>query len=349
MRLAPTRFQLDDGYSFCSVINGCWQLASGHSGRSLDREALLAELAELARAGFDTFDCADIYTGVEELLGELRRRLLPEGIEIAIHTKFVPDRSELAGLTRRSVERIVHRSLRRLGVERLDLVQLHWWDWQVPGWIDAASWLDDLRRTGDIARLGVTNTDTVHLAEMLDAGVPILTDQVQYSLLDRRPEHGLADFCREQGVELLCYGTLAGGFLTGRYLDTAAPTPPFDNRSLEKYRLMIDESGGWPRFQGLLERLAEVAARHGVEVANVAARWVLDRPGVGGIILGATGAHHLEENLQLFELEIDAADHRRLADFLAEHPGAPGDVYSGERQWDGPHAAILRTDLSRAD
>lgn len=343
----PALHRLDDGYTFCRVVNGCWQLAAGHSARRLDSERVLSGLERLARAGFVTFDCADIYTGVEELLGELRRRLALAGIDIGIHTKFVPDRSALASLSRRDVERTVHRSLRRLGVERLDLVQFHWWDWSVPGWAEAALWLDELRRRGDIARLGVTNTDTVRLAEILDAGVPIVTAQVQYSLLDRRPENGLAQLCRRRGVALLCYGSLAGGFLSETWLDRPPPAPPLANRSLEKYRLMIDEAGGWKPFQHLLARLDRIARRHGATVANVASRWVLDRPAVGAVILGATGDRHLDENRRLFEMELGAAELGELESYLGEHPGPPGDVYSVERQWRGPHARLLRTDLNR--
>jgi aryl-alcohol dehydrogenase-like predicted oxidoreductase len=342
----PTRFQLADGYSFTRIVNGCWQLAAGHSERRRGREQLLSELEELADAGLTTFDCADIYTGVEELLGELRRRLLARDVAIEIHTKFVPDRSELPEMSRRYVEKIIHRSINRLGVERLDLVQYHWWDWGVPGWIDTALHLDELRRQGKIGRLGMTNTDVVHLAEIIDAGVPIATNQVQYSLLDRRPDNGMIAFCREQGIELLCYGTLAGGFLTDRYLGAADPGPALGNRSLIKYRLIIDEFGGWDDFQHLLVLLSRIAAAHGTSVASVASRWVLDREPVAAVILGTSGSHHLRDTLQLDSMELERADRDALASFLWDRPGPPGDVYSVERQWDGPHASIMWTDLN---
>lgn len=343
----PTRFQLPDGYSFTRLINGGWQLAADHADRQHGRERVLAGLERLAHAGLTTFDCADIYTGVEELLGELRRRLLPSGIEIEVHTKFVPDRSELPRVSRRYVESIVHRSLTRLGVERLDLVQFYWWDWEVPGWIDTALWLDDLRREGKIGRIGVTNTDVGHLAELLKAGVPILTNQVQYSLLDRRPDNGLVAFCREQGVELLCYGTLAGGFLTDAYLGAEDPDTLLPNRSLVKYRLIIDEFGGWAAFQRLLAMLGQIATRHGASIANVATRWVLDRPSVGAAIVGATGSQHLADNLRLLDLELSAEDRVAIDQALIDHPGPPGDVFSVERIWEGPHGRILRTELNR--
>ncbi len=346
---APTRFKLADGYSFTRVINGCWQLAVGHSQTRHDRETLLGELEQLARAGFTTFDCADIYTGVEELLGELKRRLAPQGIDIEIHTKFVPDRALLTEVNGRYVEEIIHRSLNRLGVEQLDLVQYHWWDWSVPGWIDTALHLDELRREGKIGRLGMTNTDVPHVAEILEAGVPLVSNQVQYSVLDRRPDNGMVDFCAEQGIELLCYGTLAGGFLTERWLGAPDPEAPLDNRSLVKYRLIIDEFGGWDAFQQLLHTLDRVARRHETSIANVATRWVLDRPSVGAAIIGARGSRHLESNLLIDAVELDSDDRAAIDAELFDRSGPPGDVYSVERRWDGPHARIMWTDLNSDD
>jgi aryl-alcohol dehydrogenase-like predicted oxidoreductase len=342
----PARFRLLDGYDFPRIINGCWQLADGHAQRPIDRERTLRQLENLVRAGLNTFDCADIYTGVEDLLGELRRRVEPEGLEIHVHTKCVPDLDMLPRISKRYIERIIDRSLGRLGTERLDLVQFHWWDFEIPGWIDTALWLDDLRREGKIARLGLTNTDVPHLAEILEAGVPIVVNQVQYSLLDRRPEHGLAAFCIDQGVQLICYGTLGGGLLTERYLGAPDPEPPLANRSLVKYRLILEELGGWGALQTILRVLAEIATKHRASVSNVASRWVLDRPAVGAVAVGTVDDRHLESNLELFHLSLDVEDRARIAGVLDACSEPPGDVYALERDWDGPHGRLLRTDLN---
>ncbi|MDX1389778.1 MAG: aldo/keto reductase, partial [Acidobacteriota bacterium] len=189
------RYELAPGYTVPRIVAGGWQLSRSHRGTTLDVEAAVGELRKLVDAGIDTFDCGDIYTGVERLLGRLRQ-VSPR---IRIHTKLVPDRDDLAALDKRIVERIVDRSLRRLGVERLDMVQLHWWDYGVPGYVETAVWLDELRRGGKIHLLGVTNFDVVHLGEIIEAGVPIVSNQVQYSLLDHRPERGTVGFCREHG------------------------------------------------------------------------------------------------------------------------------------------------------
>ena len=340
-REVPRR-ELAPGYSVPRLLCGGWQLSRGHREAPPDPSETVRQLRRLVDAGLDTFDCGDIYLGVEEILGRLLRAV--PGVRV--HTKLVPDRADLKRLDRRYVERIVDRSLRRLGVDRLDLVQIHWWDYEVPGYVDAAGWLDELRRAGKIRLLGATNFDVPRLTEILEAGVPLASHQVQYSVLDRRPDRGMAKLCSERGIQLLAYGTLAGGFLTRRWLGRPDPEPPLGNRSLVKYRLMIDELGGWDRFQGLLRTLDEIASRHGASIANVAVRWALDRPGVVAAIVGAFDAGHLEDNLRLFDLELDDEDRGRLAPFA--DAGPPGDVYAAERARGGPHAAIMRTDLNRA-
>jgi len=349
--------ELAPGYSVPRVIHGAWQLSEGHRGAAgaPDRDEAVQGLLRLAEAGFDTFDCADIYTGVEELLGEVLRAWRRRGGDRAapalrVHTKLVPDLAALPGLERAYVERVVDRSLRRLGVERLDLVQLHWWDWSIPGHVEAAGWLDDLRRAGKVRHVGATNFDAEHLAEVLDAGIPVVSNQVQYSVIDRRPEGALAELAESRGVALLGYGALAGGFLSERWLgvpepaDSAAALP---NRSLTKYRLILSEFGPWRLFQDLLETLAEIGRRHGAPLAAVALRAALDRPGAAAAILGASGARHLRDTLQALDLHLDADDRAALEAVLARAQGPAGPVYALERDPTGPHAAVMRYDLNR--
>src|SRR5581483_11319922 len=163
----------------------------------------------------------------------------------------------------------------------------HWWDYAVPGCRDAAGWLAELKREGKIEHLGGTNFDTAHVAELVEVGFAPLAMQVQYSLLDVRPEHGLVELCRRHDVHLLVYGTVAGGFLSDRWLGAGEPQPPFENRSLTKYKLIIDDFGGWDLFQALLRVLRRIADRLGAEIASVASRVMLDRPMVAAVIVGA--------------------------------------------------------------
>ena len=341
------RAELAPGYTVSCLLKGGWQLAGGHG--PVDAAVALADMDRFVDAGITTFDCADIYTGVEALIGEWlkRRDARGAGIPVQVHTKYVPDLDRLRTHSRADVVRGVDRSLERLGLDRLDLVQLHWWDYDVPGFVDAAAWLDELRRGGKIRHIGLTNFDQTRLDEIVAAAVPVVSHQVQYSVLDRRPANGMAAQCARNGIGLLCYGALAGGFLSDRYLGRADPAPPLENRSLVKYRLIIDEFGGWGRFQDMLAALGGVAARHGVGIGAVALRWVLDQPGVSGVIVGARHARHLDQARQACVLALDDEDRAAVARVQAASSGPKGDTYALERVKGGPHASIMRYTLAR--
>jgi aryl-alcohol dehydrogenase-like predicted oxidoreductase len=347
MNVAVPRAQLAPGYTVSCLLKGGWQLAGGHG--PVDAAAAMADMDRFVDAGITTFDCADIYTGVEALIGEWlkRRRTRRDAVPVQVHTKYVPDLDRLPTHSRADVLRGVGRSLARLGVDRLDLVQLHWWDYDVPGYVEAAAWLDEQRRAGKIRHVGLTNFDRKRLQEIVTAGIPVVSHQVQYSVLDRRPTNGIAAQCARHGIGLLCYGALAGGFLSDRYLGGPDPALPLENRSLVKYRLIIDEFGGWDRFQDMLTALGKVAARHGTSIGAVALRWVLDQPGVSGVIVGARDARHLDRARQACVLALDADDREEVARVQSASSGPSGDIYDLERVKGGPHASIMRYTLAR--
>ena len=176
--------------------------------------------------------------------------------------------------------------------------------------------------------------------------------QVQLSLLDRRPEaSGLSAYCAEKRIAVLAYGVLAGGLLSDRYLH--APPPPADpasheTRSITKYLLIIDEAGGWDRFQALLRALRAIADRagEGVSIASLALAWVLSRHAVGAAIIGARGQSKIA-------CTIAGAQQRISAQLLDECTAAadttlrpvPGEVYELEREREGPHGRIMRYNL----
>lgn len=342
--------EISPGYTTSRLIRGGWQLAGGHG--SVDRERAIADMFAFIDEGVTTFDCADIYTGVEEMIGAFRARLFKErGAEalraMKVHTKFVPDWDTLGRLTRPMVEAIIDRSLRRLGAERLDLVQFHWWNYGAPGLIETAGILKDLQAGGKIDRIGGTNFDSVHTRALIEAGVPVVSMQTQYSLLDHRPENGLTALCAATGLKLLCYGTVAGGFLSARWLNQPEPAEPFANRSLVKYKLIIDDFGGWGLFQELLAALASIATKHGVSITAVATRHVLDRPHVAAVIVGARYAEHLADNLAVFRFALDEEDRSRIDAVLARRTGPEGDAYTLERDKEGRHGRIMKYDLNK--
>jgi aryl-alcohol dehydrogenase-like predicted oxidoreductase len=348
---AVPQISLAPDYQIPRLIKGGWQLASGHSAGSADAAAAIADMMTFAEAGITTFDCADIYTGVEELIGQFliawRAKHGADATPIRIHTKCVPDLGALPTLSRRDIERTIDRSLARLGVERLDLVQFHWWDYDIPGVVDAALHLRDLQRDGKIHHIGATNFDTAHLTAMLDAGVNIIAHQVQVSLLDGRALGEMSTLCRERGVGLLAYGALAGGFLHERWLGAPEPVESLENRSLVKYKLIIDDFGGWVAYQSLLRTLTNMARAHDSSIGAIALRYVLDQPAVAAAIVGARNTAHLRRTVAASALTLSAAQAETLRAIAAAAAGPTGDVYSLEREKSGRHASIMRYNLNR--
>jgi aryl-alcohol dehydrogenase-like predicted oxidoreductase len=349
MTVAPERTELAPGYSISRVIRGGWQLAGGHG--EIDRNAAVIDLVAAYDAGITTYDCADIYTGVEELYGSFRRKLIftrgKASLDtVRIHTKLVPDLSMLARVSKTYIAGIIDQSRLRLGMERLDLVQFHWWDYAVPRFLDVIGWLDELRREGKIDKIGGTNFDTPHTAAIIASGVPLFSMQVQYSLLDHRPETALVGLAAEKGIALFCYGTVAGGFLGERWLGVPEPTGELENRSLTKYKLIIDDFGGWELFQTLLRTLKVIADRHETDIATIASRAVLDRPGVAAVIVGARNRAHLDSNLRVGSLQLNEGDHAEIAAVLAQRRGPDGDTYTLERDRNGRHGSIMKYNLN---
>ena len=339
--------ELAPGYHIPRIIRGGWQLAGDHG--AVDRERAINDIGAFVDAGLNTVDGADIYSGVETLYGSFnaRRRALGQPA-LQVHTKCVPDYDDLPRLDAAYLRRITERSLQRLQTERLDLVQFHWWNYDAPGCVAAAQALAAQQREDLIRHLGGTNFDTATTAALLDAGVPLVSMQVQYSLLDRRPARQLVPLGLQRGLQLLCYGTLAGGFFSEHWLGATEPGPELSNRSLIKYKLVIDEFGGWAVFQRLLRVLQAIGQRHGCTIATVATRWVLDQPGVAAAIVGARYANHLPATLAVFALKLDAQDHALLAPLLAAHPGLEGDTYSLERDKTGRHGRIMKYNLNKS-
>lgn len=337
-------------YEISRVFRGGWQLAGGHG--AVDRNAAVDDLMASAEAGITTFDCADIYTGVEEIIGEFRNAYQKKhGAQalsrIKVHTKFVPDLDILAKISKVHVVSVIDQSLRRLGMERLDLVQFHWWDYSVPGYLDAASWLVDLQKAGKIHLLGATNFDTPHSAELIAHGYPLASMQVQYSLLDARPENGLTALGRKHDMHILCYGSVAGGFLSDRWLGKPEPQPPFENRSLTKYKLIIDDFGGWDLFQHLLAVLRRIADIHASDIATVASRALLERPQVAAVIVGARNRSHLAANRAIGDLRLTPDDLARIDTVLRQRQGPEGDTFTLERDRTGRHGSIMKYNLNR--
>ncbi len=308
---ASSRFQFTPDMTICRVLNGMWQVSGAH-GR-IDPERAVTEMFDYHAAGFTTWDLADHYGPAEDLIGEYRRRFAARfGAarldEIEAFTKWVP---RSGTMTRRIVEDAINRSLKRMNVERLDLLQFHWWDYDDPSYLDALKHITDLQRQGKIRHLALTNFDTERLKIIGDSGIRIVSNQVQYSLVDMRPEVKMAPYCREHGITLLTYGTVLGGLLSEKCLGQPEPRrSELNTASLQKYKNMIDAWGGWSLFQELLAALKSIADKHRVSIANVGVRYILDRPAVAGVIVGTrlSVAEHIEDNARVFSFSLDDDD-----------------------------------------
>lgn len=344
------RTELAPGYTISKVIKGGWHLAGGHG--NINATQAIEDMKAFVEAGITTFDCADIYTGVEELIGQFLKKYkiafrTGELEPVQVHTKYVPDYNKLAGLTKADTEGIIDRSLKRLGVERLDLVQFHWWDYKATGYVETALHLSELQKAGKIRHIGVTNFDGAHLNEILEAGVKVVSSQVQFSIMDRRPEHDLHPVHQKYGLSYLCYGSIAGGFLTDRYLGEAEPKPPFENRSLTKYKLIIEEFGDWNFFQATLQLLKSIADKYEVGVAEVAARWVMQDRCVAAVIIGARNRKHLQKLKKLNNFSLQEEDLEAIQQQIEQSKGPHGAVYELERDKEGKHGRIMKYNLNK--
>ncbi|MGO8971538.1 MAG: aldo/keto reductase [Myxococcaceae bacterium] len=336
MSFKVERRELAPGLTISRVLTGLWQIADmERDGRTLDLEATARAMGAYVDAGFTTFDMADHYGSAEEVAGHFstsRAGPVP-GVEapgIQLFTKWVP---KPGPVTREMVRAAVQRSLDRLKASRIDLMQLHAWRFSDPGWLDCLFFLQELQEEGMVAHLGLANFDTAHLRVALSSGLRVVSNQVSFSLIDQRARGRMAEFCRARGVQLLAYGTLAGGLLTERWLGRPLPSQSeLQTWSLMKYGRFVQSAGGWDRLQRLLRAAHSVAQKHGVSVANVACRAILDEPAVAGIIIGARLGEraHIEDNARVFSFSLDEEDRRGLAaaqSALLAIPGDCGDEY----------------------
>ncbi len=333
--------ELRPGYVLPRLLKGNWQIAEDHSGKAFDQEELMNDLAAFVEAGMTTLVCGDIYAGVEARLGRFREfyrnRFGEEAASgIKVFTTYAPfflEEEKLRNHGFKDVERVVNRSLERLKQERLDKVEMHWWDFSIPGHVDMALHLQKLQKAGKIDKLAVTNYDVLHTLEILDAGVDLVSNTVQYSLIDRRPENGMVKLCADRNMKLMCYGVLGGGLFSKKWQGIPDPgKPAFENVSLDKYYRIICDFGGWALFQRLLQALEEIAGKHGVSIGNVAVRYILEREQVASVVVGARHTKHLQENLRVFDFCLDEEDYARLSPMLQQSQGPAGDIYSVDRE-----------------
>jgi aryl-alcohol dehydrogenase-like predicted oxidoreductase/enamine deaminase RidA (YjgF/YER057c/UK114 family) len=322
------RIELAPDFDISRVMTGLWQVADlERDGGGLDAASAADDMKRYVDAGLTTFDMADHYGSSEVIAGHFADRWSGSA---ELMTKWVP---KPGPHTAADVRRAVDLARARMNQDRIDVLQFHAWSYADPGWMDCVFHLQDLVEEGLIGRLGLTNTDTAHLRMLLDSGVDVVSNQICYSLLDQRAAGGMTKLCAARNVKILAFGTLAGGFLSDRWVDKPEPeAASLQTWSQMKYKRFIDAAGGWPPFQALLQAMKLASVRLGVSVANVAGRYMLESPAVGAIIVGARlgRSEHIEETSRLFDFVLDeesVTDIRSALGALRPIPGDCGDEY----------------------
>lgn len=295
-------------------------------------------MKSLIDAGFVSFDLADHYGPAEDYVGAFHERYpeLAASGNVSFLTKWVPRPGPMPVAV---VEQALAVSRRRMKTETLDMVQFHWWDYNDESYIDMlrnAQTLASTRSPPHLRSVALTNFDTPTITKIVDAGVDVISNQCSYSVVDTRPAAAMAPYCAARGIRLLCYGSLLGGLLSEKWIGLPEPgAGELNTASLGKYARFVRTWGGWGLFQELLQVMSRIASKHGVSIANVAVRWVLQQPAVGAVIvgmrLGLTAASHVEENRRVFEFVLDSEDLAEIAAIQARgrpvHAGEPGDEY----------------------
>ncbi|WP_421796564.1 aldo/keto reductase [Haliscomenobacter sp.] len=319
------KIQLAPDLNISRVLTGLWQIADMEKeGTTLDPLTTSEAMAPYVEAGLTTFDMADHYGSAEVIAGTFQLQH-PLGKQAQLCTKWVPKPGKSSKAETRAA---IQLSLDRLQVASIDLLQYHCWHYPDPVWLDQLFWLQELKEEGLIKHLGLTNFDAAHVRMACATGIPIVSNQVCFSLLDGRASREMTEVCREYGVKILAFGVLAGGFFSEKWLNQ--PEPSLETGatwSQMKYKRFIDTTGGWARFQQLLAVVHQVAQKHGVSIATVAGKYILEQPEVGGIIIGARlgQSAHLEETAKLFSFDLDETDQRLIREAQSKLDPVPGD------------------------
>ncbi|TCC33746.1 aldo/keto reductase [Kribbella sindirgiensis] len=303
-------------------------------GNETDEAGSHAQLDRYVEAGGNFVDTADVYTaGVsEEIVG---RWLAKTSSDVVLATKGrfpTGDGPNDVGTSRRHLRKALEASLQRLGVDHIDLYQLHAWDPVTP-LEETLSFLEDAVRAGKISYAGLSNFTGWQLQKACDliayrGWSPLVTLQPQYNLLVREIEWEIVPAAQENGLGLLPWSPLGGGWLTGKYSfdeEPAGATRLGENpdRGVESwYRRSRNQ-----RVRDVVDAVREIAEARGISMAQVALAWLVDRPALTSVILGARTLEQLDDNLAAADLHLTPEETAKLDE--ASDPGAADYPYGG--------------------
>ncbi|OJX52517.1 aldo/keto reductase [Devosia sp. 66-22] len=320
------------------TIVTAWCLGTMTFGKEADEAASFAIMDAYAKAGGNFLDTADVYSGgaSETIVGRWLKARPTEAQQMVVATKArfpTGTGPNDIGLSRRHLGVALDASLARLGVERIDLYQMHAWDALTP-LEETLRFLDDAVRAGKIGYYGFSNyvgwqvTKAAQIAQRQQFAAPV-TLQPQYNLLMRDVELEVVPACLDAGIGLLPWSPLAGGWLTGKYRRDQFPTGATrlgedPKRGGEAYEPRAAQERTW----AVLAALEAVAAARGVSMAEMALGWLVDRPSVTSVILGARTVAQLEENLRAAQIKLSADEIEALdapsRPPVTDYPYGPG-------------------------
>ncbi|EFA83309.1 hypothetical protein PPL_04099 [Heterostelium album PN500] len=334
---------LKDGFTFPKIINGMWQVTGGHG--KINYKNALNDMVEYISSGLNTFDMADHYGPAEDLYGEVLVQVRKGEVKLNPNqtsfnllyffifvwcvlvvgfTKWFP---RPGVVTLESTTKAINRAASRMKLDKIELLQFHWWDYDDERYIDALKALVTLKNQSKplISHIGLTNFDTKRLQiikESIGIENNIVTNQVSYSIIDRRCEKSMVQFCNNNDIYIIAYGVCLGGLISEKFLGVPEPSQVALNTwSLQKYRDYVERWGGWRLFQDLLEVLKKVGNKHGVSLTVVAIRYILDKPRVGALVIGCRWGitKHIDDlTMTLFSFSLDKDDLRLIESIVSK-------------------------------
>lgn len=281
------------------ICLGTW-VFGGDCWGDVDDKVSRRVVEEAVESGVNFIDTAPIYGSgrSEEIVGRAIKGRR-DGLVIATKCGLkIKDGGIAVDLSPEFIRKDLENSLRRLGVETIDLYQCHWPSDTTP-YKDTFGQLNNFVKEGKIRHIGVSNFDRKQTAKAMEYA-EITTNQVQYSLLDRRIEKELMPFCREKDISILPYGPLGGGILTGKYKDP----PEIKKGDVKDFFYQFYKEPNWSKAKKMVSVLEKIADDREVPVSNVAMSWVLSHSVVASCIVGSRTPEQLRHNVRASELEL---------------------------------------------
>ena len=307
------------GVKVSEVALGSWLTYGG----SVAEETAVACIHRAYELGVNFFDTANVYRqgAAEEVVGGALRQFPRDSYVLATKVFFpMGDGPNDRGLSRKHIFEQCERSLRRLGVEYVDLYQCHRFDPETP-LEETLRALDDLVTQGKVLYAGVSEwtatqiADAMHLARRHNLD-PIVSNQPRYSMLERYIEKEVIPISEREGIGQVVFSPLAQGVLTGKYKPGARP--PAGSRAADSQSNQLMARFMNDNVLEAVQRLVPVAARHGLSLAQLALAWVLRQPSVSSAIIGATRPDQVDENVKAVEVKLSPGDLEEIDAILSD-------------------------------